>query len=107
MVRGLCFPLLLCGCAPTLVMPPPEFDHPFAGEVVRHPLTVADMQAGIRSKAVRNWFLDGFTGRPRCDISLRPGDADAERVEVANCNGWAARDGDVNDRHRDGDVKRP
>lgn len=78
-------------------MPPPEFDHPFMGTLVRHPVSLA-RAAGVRSKAVRNYLLDGWTGKPRCDIYLSPGDADAEKIEVANCNGWAARDGDLNDR---------
>ena len=88
-----------------LIAPPPEFDHPFQGQLVEHAWPVSERPFGVWSKAVRNYMLDGFTGHPRCEIWIAPEQraavqADLRRIETANCNGWAARDGDVNDRRQ-------
>ena len=91
--------------AGTLIDPPPEFDHPFAGEVVIHHLPYRPLFGPI-SAARRNHLLDGRRGYPVCEISL-PDESEVGtqmrerlfRIERANCNGWAARDGDVNWRH--------
>jgi len=80
-------------------MPPPEFDRPFTGELIEHETTVAQRAAGVRSAMRRNWLMDGWTGKPRCDTWITSRDPEAaklRRIEIANCNGWAARDSDLN-----------
>ena len=98
--------LAACAAPPAgLIMPPPEYDHPFVGNRYDHVLPPGVKEMEVRSDPL----MDGFTGRtPQCDIWLpRVGDpgpppvdaqrrADLEKIARANCNGWAARDGDVN-----------
>jgi hypothetical protein len=105
MLRILAILVALAGCSPgrPLVMPAPEFDHPFNGELVEHQLPY--FSGRVWSRADRNFLLDGWRGKARCDISLWPGlnetdRAQLRRVEIGNCNAMG-RPGfhDVND-HR-------
>ena len=91
--------LVLTSCTGGLVMPPAEFDHLYQGQLIEHVLSYRG------GKVVSAAFLGG----QRCDIFLPNaedhgiGKARREalrRIEIANCNGWAARDGDMNAHDR-------
>jgi hypothetical protein len=96
----LALPFLLAACTyeptPLAWMPPPEFDHPFSGTVVRS----ACPECGPTGRYYARSVVMGNTCLlmlPDESHSTPAGRTIAERVEIANCNGWAARDGDVND----------
>lgn len=90
------------GVCLNIVLPPAEFDHEFSGNMRLHALAPQEARGGVWSKAVRNYLIDGYTGKPTCDVYFRTDaplavQAVLLRVERANCNGWAQAQGDVND----------
>ncbi len=92
----LLFGLFLSACGmptPLVWMPPPEFDHPFNGAVIYHPCPGCGNVGVPYSMSVHDKDTCHVWLSTRGDPDVR---AKAERIEIANCNGWAKRDGDIN-----------
>lgn len=102
LISFILFPVIGCVEDIRLIQPPKEFDYKFNGQIIIHKWNIKDRPFKLWAKSERNYFLDGWNDKNICNIFIAEELFNTEwfyklyKIEQANCNGWALRDGDVN-----------